>query len=274
MAVERFYDDDAALSIVPGRKVAVLGFGSRGPAHTLSLRDSGADVRIGLLESSEKRAKAVAEGLRVLSPSDALFFSYGFNIRYGFIKPPATVDFAMVAPKGPGHLVRRQYVGRHYTEHNAARRAHDPNHRSPGAIEDPVTDSMNDVDRIDIEDRFTQGKQPIREVHGAAGGDFLEGIEKASPDLAMQLLCRSYGEIYGRPGLDPRDRQLVTLGILTAPGGCAAEMKLHVRASLNVGITQREILEALLHATVYCGMPRAIQATVVANDVFVSNAAS
>ena len=143
MAVEMFYDDDADLSIVQGRKVAVLGFGSQGHAHALSLRDSGVDVRIGLLEGSKSRAKAEDEGLRVLAPSeacaeadlimvlapdpaqrklytesiepnlkdgDALFFSHGFNIRYGYIKPPTTVDVAMVAPKGPGHLVRRQYV--------------------------------------------------------------------------------------------------------------------------------------------------------------------
>ena len=143
MAVEMFYDDDADLSIIQGRKVAVLGFGSQGHAHALSLRDSGVDVRVGLLEGSKSRAKAEDEGLRVLTPSeaaaeadlimvlapdpaqrklyaesiepnlkdgDALFFSHGFNIRYGYIKPPANVDVAMVAPKGPGHLVRRQFV--------------------------------------------------------------------------------------------------------------------------------------------------------------------
>ena len=143
MAVEIFYDDDADLSIVQGRKVAVLGYGSQGHAHALSLRDSGVDVRIGLKEGSKSRAKAEDEGLQVGTPTevcawadlimvnvpdpvqrglyaeaiepnlkdgDALFFSHGFNIRYGYIKPPATVDVVMVAPKGPGHLVRRQFV--------------------------------------------------------------------------------------------------------------------------------------------------------------------
>ena len=143
MAVEMFYDDDADLSIVQGRKVAVLGFGSQGHAHALSLRDSGVDVRVGLLEGSRSRAKAEEEGLRVVTPDvasaeadlimvlapdpaqrklyaesiepnlndgDAIFFGHGFNIRYGYIKPPANVDVAMVAPKGPGHLVRRQFV--------------------------------------------------------------------------------------------------------------------------------------------------------------------
>jgi ketol-acid reductoisomerase len=143
MAVEIFYDDDADLSVVQGRKVAVLGYGSQGHAHALSLRDSGVDVRVGLLEGSKSRAKAEEEGLRVVTPSeaaveadlimvlapdpaqrklyaesiepnlkdgDAIFFGHGFNIRYGYIKPPANVDVAMVAPKGPGHLVRRQFV--------------------------------------------------------------------------------------------------------------------------------------------------------------------
>ncbi|MGW5052067.1 ketol-acid reductoisomerase [Actinokineospora sp. NPDC004072] len=143
MSVEIFYDADADLSIIQGRKVAVIGYGSQGHAHALSLRDSGVDVRIGLPEGSKSRAKAEEQGLRVLTPAeasaeadlimilapdtkqrfiyaddiepnlkdgDALFFGHGFNIRYDLIKPPANVDVAMVAPKGPGHLVRRQFV--------------------------------------------------------------------------------------------------------------------------------------------------------------------
>jgi ketol-acid reductoisomerase len=140
---EIFYDDDADLAIIQGRKVAVLGYGSQGHAHALSLRDSGVDVRVGLPEGSKSRAKAEADGLRVVTPAeasaeadvimilapdtvqrklyeadvapnlkdgDALFFGHGLNIRFGLIKPPAGVDVAMVAPKGPGHLVRRQFV--------------------------------------------------------------------------------------------------------------------------------------------------------------------
>jgi ketol-acid reductoisomerase len=139
---EIYYDDDADLAIVQGRRVAVLGYGSQGHAHALNLRDSGVDVRVGLPETSKSRAAAEAEGLRVVSPYDAcaeadlimvlapdtaqrhifteaiepnleagnaLFFGHGFNIRYGYIKPPANIDVSMVAPKGPGHLVRRQF---------------------------------------------------------------------------------------------------------------------------------------------------------------------
>jgi ketol-acid reductoisomerase len=140
---ELYYDDDADLSVVQGRNVAVLGYGSQGHAHALSLRDSGVDVRVGLPEGSKSREKADAEGVRVVTPyeaceeadlvmvlapdpvqrrlyaeaiepnlvdGDALFFGHGLNIRYGLVKPPAGVDVAMVAPKGPGHLVRRQFI--------------------------------------------------------------------------------------------------------------------------------------------------------------------
>jgi ketol-acid reductoisomerase len=140
---EIYYDADASLDPIRGRKVAVLGYGSQGHAHALSLRDSGVDVRIGLPETSASRAKAEADGLRVLTPfdacaeadlimvlapdtsqralyadaiepnltdGDALFFAHGFNIRFGYIEAPKGVDICMVAPKGPGHLVRRQYV--------------------------------------------------------------------------------------------------------------------------------------------------------------------
>ncbi|WP_417234060.1 ketol-acid reductoisomerase [Arthrobacter sp.] len=139
---DMYYDDDADLSIIQGRKVAVIGYGSQGHAHALSLRDSGVDVRIGLQEGSKSRAKAENEGLRVVSVAeaaeeadvimiltpdqvqakvyqdeiashlkagDALFFGHGFNIRFGYIQPPADVDVAMVAPKGPGHIVRREF---------------------------------------------------------------------------------------------------------------------------------------------------------------------
>ena len=137
-----YYDDDADLGLVQSRKVAVLGYGSQGHAHALSLHDSGCEVRVGLQEGSRSRAAAEAAGLTVTTPAeaaawadlimvlvpdtvqrhlyatdiapnlkagDALFFAHGFNIHYGYIQPPETVDVAMVAPKGPGHLVRRQF---------------------------------------------------------------------------------------------------------------------------------------------------------------------
>src|SRR5437588_773158 len=142
MSAQVFYDQDADLAVIGGRKVAVIGYGSQGHAHALNLRDSGVDVRVGLPDTSSSIAKAEAEGLKVMGPADAaaeadlvmvlipdqhqaavyehalapglkdgdaLFFAHGFNIHFGLIRPPAGVNVAMVAPKGPGHLVRRTY---------------------------------------------------------------------------------------------------------------------------------------------------------------------
>ena len=138
-----YYEDHADPALVRSRKVAVVGYGSQGHAHALNLHDSGVDVRVGLRDGSSSRAKAEAAGLRVtsvaeaaaeadlvmillpdteqasvyeaeiapnLTDGDAVFFAHGFNIRFGLIAPPPGVDVAMVAPKGPGHLVRRTYT--------------------------------------------------------------------------------------------------------------------------------------------------------------------
>jgi ketol-acid reductoisomerase len=136
------YDADANPDALKGKKIAILGYGSQGHAHALNLRDSGFDVVVGLRTDSSSRAKAEAAGLEVLDTADAasegdivmillpdekqgevwnaeisdgiaegnlLLFGHGFSIHYGEIEPPPGVDVAMVAPKGPGHLVRRQY---------------------------------------------------------------------------------------------------------------------------------------------------------------------
>ncbi|APT86675.1 ketol-acid reductoisomerase [Corynebacterium flavescens] len=143
MAIETFYDDDADLSIIQGRKVAVIGYGSQGHAHAQNLRDSGVEVVIGLREGSKSRQKAEEAGFKVMSNAEAskwadvvvllapdtsqakifaediepnleagnaLFFGHGLNIHFGLIKPDASITIGMVAPKGPGHLVRRQFI--------------------------------------------------------------------------------------------------------------------------------------------------------------------
>lgn len=140
---EIFYDDNADLSIIQGKKVAVVGFGSQGHAHALNLRDSGVEVRVGLREGSKSAAKAGEEGLAVgtvaevaewadlimiltpdqdqrkvysesiqphLGEGKALAFAHGFNIRFGYIEAPAGVDVLLIAPKAPGHTVRREFV--------------------------------------------------------------------------------------------------------------------------------------------------------------------
>jgi ketol-acid reductoisomerase len=142
VAVTIYYEKDADPDLLLERTIAVIGYGSQGHAHALNLRDSGADVRVGLAEGSTSRAKAEAAGLRVLSVAGAsreadvimvltpdqtqrqvyeesiapalgkgkaLLFGHGFNIHFGQIRPPPDVDVVLVAPKGPGHMLRRQY---------------------------------------------------------------------------------------------------------------------------------------------------------------------
>jgi ketol-acid reductoisomerase len=137
------YDKDANLATLEGRTVAILGYGSQGHAHALNLRDSGVDVVVGLREGSSSAEKARADGLRVqpvadaasagdvvtvllpdekqaevwdaeigdgIAPGDLLMFAHGFSIHFGQIDPGPEVDVGMVAPKGPGHLVRRQFL--------------------------------------------------------------------------------------------------------------------------------------------------------------------
>ncbi len=138
-----YYESDADPTLIQGRRVAILGYGSQGHAHALNLSESGVNVRVGLREGSSSWAKAEEAGLKVttvdaaaaeadvimillpdtdqkavydaqvaphLSGGDCLLFAHGFNIRFGQVVPPADVDVAMVAPKGPGHLVRRTYT--------------------------------------------------------------------------------------------------------------------------------------------------------------------
>ncbi|XXS94023.1 ketol-acid reductoisomerase [Sorangium sp. So ce362] len=137
-----FYDNDADLSLIQSKKIAIVGYGSQGHAHALNLRDSGATVIVALPEGSKSRPKAQAAGLQVatvseaakaadiimilapdtsqariyneqiaphLGPGKTLMFAHGFNIRFNTITPPASVDVSMIAPKGPGHRVRETY---------------------------------------------------------------------------------------------------------------------------------------------------------------------
>ncbi len=140
---EIHYDKDADLELIKSKKVAVIGYGSQGHAHALNLHDSGVDVVVGLKAGSKSIAKAEEAGLKVMTTAEAaawgdvivilapdqvqrhlyaddiapnlsagktLIFGHGFNIRYGYITAPSNVDVALVAPKGPGHTVRREYL--------------------------------------------------------------------------------------------------------------------------------------------------------------------
>jgi 4-carboxymuconolactone decarboxylase len=118
-------------------------------------------------------------------------------------------------------------------------------------------------------DRFERGMKTLDSLSGdGAGQKFVDSLTDISPELGHQVVAWAFGDIIHRPVLPPRDRELVTLGILTALGGCEPELEAHVKNALNVGLTPQEIVETLMHSAVYCGIPRAINATFVAKKVF------
>ncbi|UKY51229.1 carboxymuconolactone decarboxylase family protein [Streptomyces inhibens] len=118
------------------------------------------------------------------------------------------------------------------------------------------------------EERYGYGMKVLERVDGEAGQRIVDSLADTSPELGHQVVAWAFGDMYSRAELPPRDRQLVTLGVLAALGGCEIELEVHINAALNVGLTATEIAEALLHSAVYCGMPRSINATLVAKKVF------
>ncbi|MER6948907.1 carboxymuconolactone decarboxylase family protein [Nonomuraea sp. NPDC000554] len=118
------------------------------------------------------------------------------------------------------------------------------------------------------QERYEYGMKVLEQIDGEAGQRVVDSLADVSPELGHQVVAWAFGDMYSRPELPPRERQLVTLGVLTALGGCEIELEVHVNAALNVGLAPAEISEALLHSAVYCGVPRAINATLVAKKVF------
>lgn len=118
------------------------------------------------------------------------------------------------------------------------------------------------------QDRYQRGLEVLDAVDGESGHKVVEALADIAPDLAHHVIAYGFGDVYARPGLAPRQRQLVTLGILTALGGCEPQLEVHINASLNVGLTPTEIVEALIHSSVYCGFPKALNAVFVAKRVF------
>lgn len=126
---------------------------------------------------------------------------------------------------------------------------------------------MSDTDQT-REARFAAGKKVLDAIDGEAGQKVIDSLTDIAPELGHQIVAWGFGDIYARPDLQPAQRQLVTLGALTALGGCEAQLEVHIGAALNVGITPQEITETFLHASVYCGFPRALNAVAVARKVF------
>jgi 4-carboxymuconolactone decarboxylase len=127
--------------------------------------------------------------------------------------------------------------------------------------------AMTENDAVRAE-RFESGREVLDSIHDAAGHQVIDSLADIAPELGHQIVAWGYGDVYARPDLEPQERQLVTLGILTALGGSEAQLEVHVGASLNVGLTPQQIIEVFLHSAVYCGFPRALNAVGVARKVF------
>lgn len=121
---------------------------------------------------------------------------------------------------------------------------------------------------LSAQSRYEQGLAVLSAVDGEAGHRVVESLSDIAPDLAEHIVSYGFGDVYARPGLVPAQRQLVTLGMLTALGGCEPQLTVHVNAALNVGLSPTEIVEAIIHSAVYCGFPKALNAIFVVKQVF------
>jgi 4-carboxymuconolactone decarboxylase len=120
----------------------------------------------------------------------------------------------------------------------------------------------------EISERFQRGWDRLMEVDAEGGARVVESLQDVAPDLGRYVVEFAYGEIYQRPGLDLRQRQLVTISALTALGGVEPQLEVHINAGLNVGLNPREVVETILHCIPYTGFPRVLNAILVAKRVF------
>ncbi|MEU0089021.1 carboxymuconolactone decarboxylase family protein [Kribbella sp. NPDC006257] len=124
------------------------------------------------------------------------------------------------------------------------------------------------IDSDEDQARYERGLAVFAAINGSDGAAVMASLQDIAPALAHHTIAYGFGDIYARPGLDPKQRQLVTLGMLTALGGCEPQLELHVKTSLHVGLTPTEIVETFIHASGYCGFPKALNAIAVAKKVF------
>jgi 4-carboxymuconolactone decarboxylase len=117
-------------------------------------------------------------------------------------------------------------------------------------------------------DRFAKGWERLKEVDGVAGERVVEALSGIAPDLAKYVIEFAFGDIYMRPGLDLRSREIATLAALAALGNATPQLKVHIRAALNVGVTREEVAEIFIQMAAYAGFPAAINAVIAAKEVF------
>jgi len=122
------------------------------------------------------------------------------------------------------------------------------------------------------ESRLERGKRALAEIDGEAGNKVIASLADIAPDFARYILEFPFGDIYSRPGLDLRAREIATIAALTAMGNAAPQLKVHIEAGLNVGLSREEIVEVIMQMVVYAGFPAALNGLFAAKDVFASTA--
>ncbi|MHC8944436.1 4-carboxymuconolactone decarboxylase [Advenella incenata] len=122
------------------------------------------------------------------------------------------------------------------------------------------------------ESRYERGLAKLREIDGKAGEHVLESLDGIAPDFARYLIEFPFGDIYSRPGLDLKSREIAVVAALTALGNAAPQLKVHIQAALNVGVTRTEIVETIMQMAVYAGFPAALNGLAVAKEVFAQEA--
>ncbi|MEM6434011.1 MAG: carboxymuconolactone decarboxylase family protein [Cyanobacteria bacterium P01_D01_bin.115] len=123
-------------------------------------------------------------------------------------------------------------------------------------------------------DRYQQGWQKLAEVDGQAGEHVIASLKDIAPDLARYIIEFPFGDIYSRPGLDLKSREIATVAALTAMGNAQPQLKVHIHGALNVGCTREEVIEVIMQMAVYAGFPAALNGIFAAKDVFADRDAS
>lgn len=139
-----------------------------------------------------------------------------------------------------------------------------------GSYESPLDDLLITGERSNMQsnERYQRGLRKLDEIDGQQGHQVIESLADISPDFAQYLIEFPFGDIYSRPGLDLRTRELTTVAVLTALGNAAAQLKVHLHPALNVGCSRQEITETIIQVAVYAGFPAALNGLFVAKEVF------
>ncbi|WP_137152498.1 carboxymuconolactone decarboxylase family protein [Devosia sp. FKR38] len=125
---------------------------------------------------------------------------------------------------------------------------------------------------ISSNERYTRGEKALAEIDGQAGQAVIDSLADIAPDLARYVIEFAFGDVYSRPGLDLRAREIATIAALTAMGTARPQLKVHINAGINVGLSQQEVVETIMQMAVYAGFPSALNGIAAAREVFAERA--